>query len=185
MHACVFLTVCTCVCVCVCAYRSLWVLGQGREMDAPDWGCVSFLSPVRRPAGSWPSEERENRPRWAASTGRAPQRNGSLAFAPTGWYTPPKPAKHNTELYWPDQTHILNPVWNYCKRNDGRMTMSFERERVKKKQTWVMSKGGKKDRKCGYEVKTLTSTIKKWRVKIIQEWKLKSVHTSKYAQVFR
>lgn len=44
-----------------------------------------------------------------------------------------------------------------------------------------MSKAGKKDRKYGYEVKTLTSTIKKrWSVKIIHEWKLKSVHVLKY-----
>lgn len=116
-----------------------WVLGQDREMDAPDWGCVSFLSPVRRPAGSWPSEERENTPRWAASTGREPRRNGSLALAPTGWYTQLTPGKHSTELYWPHQTHILNPVWIFCKCDDSRMTTCFERKWVKKQKKTTMS----------------------------------------------
>lgn len=127
----VFLIVRACLYVrpCVRVWRQMyvnvlssWVLGQDCEMDAPDWGCVSFLSPVRRPAGSWPSEERENTPHWAASTGRAPQRNGSLVLAPTGWCIPLTPAKHSTELYWPDQNRILNPMWNNCKRDDSRMT---------------------------------------------------------------
>lgn len=105
---------------------SFWVLGQDCEMDAPDWGCVSFLSPVRRPVGSWPSEEWENIPRWAASTGRAPRRNGSLVLAPTGWYILLTPTKHSIELYWPEQTLLLSPMCNDCKRDDSIMTTSFK-----------------------------------------------------------
>lgn len=144
---------------------SCWVLGQDREMDAPDWGCVSFLSPVRRPAGFWPSEERENTPRWAASTGRAPRRNGSLALAPTGQYTPLTPGKHRTELYWPDQTHILNPVWNNCKHDDSGMTMCFERKKQKKTKHESWAKVEKRTESMGMKSKHWLTQLKSGEAK--------------------
>lgn len=165
--------------ICIQVYviiLSFWVLGQGREMDAPDWGCVSFLSPVRWPTGSWPWEERENTPRWVASTGTAPRRSGSLALAPTGWYTPLTPGKHKTELYW----HILKSAWNYCKCQESRMTMCFDGKKKKptkrtKKPNMTHDQRWKKDSKYRYKVQTLTGVITKCKIIRVKVEKCKNL----------